>query len=347
MLFYIEHAIRDAISDDEGGRRVVSNRMFYVEIDQDRNPRRLEYAPYLDYRPLRTDNETDSDPTVTTIIESEQCAWIYDFNMEKEAKDYIIEKIASEHLKEIRDARQIQIEKIRDAVKDRLANEINHCDQEANECDRRADIWSSQPNEPKSKEYASTAKRLASNSRRKSSDLHKRMEDRLYDLSLQEQMIASPPIVSGGALVIPQGLLDDLRGFESVPDRSSPDTQASAAKAREITMEVERKLGFEPVDCENEKLGYDIESRMPDGRLRLIEVKGRISGAPTIKVTLNEILTSLNKPENYILSIVEFFDNGDHKVHYVRKPFQKDVNFEMTSVDYATKKLLKRSKSPS
>ena len=49
-------------------------------------------------------------------------------------------------------------------------------------------------------------------------------------------------------------------------------------------------------------LGYDIESRIPGtGKLRFLEVKGRISGAATLTVTKNEILYSLNKPEDYIL----------------------------------------------
>jgi hypothetical protein len=51
-------------------------------------------------------------------------------------------------------------------------------------------------------------------------------------------------------------------------------------------MEVERRLGFEPRDRETEKLGYDIESRVPGtGRLRFLEVKGRVSGAATLTVT--------------------------------------------------------------
>ena len=62
-------------------------------------------------------------------------------------------------------------------------------------------------------------------------------------------------------------------------------------------MEVERGLGFEPVDCEQEKRGYDIESRVPgEGKLRFIEVKGRAAGADTLTVTRNEILYSLNSP---------------------------------------------------
>ena len=72
-------------------------------------------------------------------------------------------------------------------------------------------------------------------------------------------------------------------------------------------MEIERGLGFEPIDREADKVGYDIESRVPGtGKLRFIEVKGRVSGAPTITVTRNEILYSLNKPEDFILAIVEF-----------------------------------------
>jgi type III restriction enzyme len=61
-------------------------------------------------------------------------------------------------------------------------------------------------------------------------------------------------------------------------------------------------------DREFGKLGYDIESRVvegPDkGRLRFIEVKGRVTQADTVTVTRNEILTSLNKPDDFILAMV-------------------------------------------
>lgn len=111
-------------------------------------------------------------------------------------------------------------------------------------------------------------------------------------------------------------------------------------------MQVERDLGFEPTDRETEKLGYDIESRVPGtGKLRFIEVKGRVSGAATITVTKNEILYSLNKPEDYILAIVEF--EGDaHRVHYVRRPFQREPDFGVTSVNYSFAELLARAEAP-
>ena len=67
-------------------------------------------------------------------------------------------------------------------------------------------------------------------------------------------------------------------------------------------------------DREFEKLGYDIESRDPrSGELRFLEVKGRVEGADTVTVTRNEILYSLNKPEQFILALVEFLGTGQHK----------------------------------
>ena len=112
-------------------------------------------------------------------------------------------------------------------------------------------------------------------------------------------------------------------------------------------MEVERQLGFEPIDRETEKLGYDIESRVPGtGQLRFIEVKGRIAGADTITVTKNEILYSLNKPDDFILAMVEFREDGSHVVHYLRRPFQREPDFGVTSVNYDFAELLARSEAP-
>src|SRR5215207_65300 len=123
------------------------------------------------------------------------------------------------------------------------------------------------------------------------------------------------------------GLLALMSGRATLAPIAPIDTQVSAARARAIIMDIERALGFEPTDRELEKLGYDIESRVSGGRLRFLEVKGRVSGAETITVTKNEILYSLNKPEDFILAIVEFLDGDQHRVHYVRHPFQREPDF--------------------
>ena len=152
-------------------------------------------------------------------------------------------------------------------------------------------------------------------------------------------------MVLGGLLVVPRGLLDAMTGR---PAPTAPvDTQASAARARAIVMETEHRLGFEPTDREFDKLGYDIESRVPaTGALRFLEVKGRRSDAETITVTRNEILYSLNKPDDFILAIVEFRADDTHDVHYVRRPFRREPDFKAASVNYTLQELLASAEEP-
>ena len=174
-----------------------------------------------------------------------------------------------------------------------------------------------------------------------------RLQRRLEQLDLEGQISALPPVVLGGLVVVPLGLARKLAGKPLPQTSETPDTQASAARARAVVMQIERQLGFEPVDRELEKLGYDIESRDPStGKLRFLEVKGRISGADTICVTRNEILYSLNKPEDFVLAIVEFLTDTDHRVHYVRRPFQREPDFGVTSVNYDFPELLAKAESP-
>ena len=176
--------------------------------------------------------------------------------------------------------------------------------------------------------------------------LQGRLQKRLEELKLEAQLSPLPPVVLGGLLVVPVGLLTEMSGREAGSATPS-DTQASAVRARALVMEIERGLGFEPTDRELEKLGYDIESRVPGtGKLRFIEVKGRVSGAPTITVTRNEILYSLNKPEDFILAIVEFLDSDSHRVHYIRQPFRREPDFGVTSVNYDFADLLARAEIP-
>ena len=107
----------------------------------------------------------------------------------------------------------------------------------------------------------------------------------------------------------------------------------------------------------SEKCGYDIESRVQvDGRLRFIEVKGRVGDAVTVTVTRNEILTALNKPDDFILAVVqsngtqpdgEPLEAGQHKLTYVRQPFQAEPEFAVESINYKLSELLSRGQAPS
>jgi hypothetical protein len=117
------------------------------------------------------------------------------------------------------------------------------------------------------------------------------------------------------------------------------------ALAMQAVMTAERALGFEPRDVSDLKCGYDIESRDPRGHLRMIEVKGRVRGAGTVTVTKNEILVSLNKPEAFILALVEV-DGLTTAARYVRRPFQREPDFGATSVTYDLAELIARAEAP-
>lgn len=329
ILFYLEHAIQDASLTRSGERRVISKQMLYVEIDTAGQARHLHYAPYLDYRPL-----LDTEPTIEAILDRQECAWI-SHEMEQQAQGYAVAHVVPDHLGEVRRNRISLIERTEAAVMDRLTKEITYWDHRAEQL--KVQEQAGKPNA-----------RLNSKEARKRADiLQGRLQKRLEELRLEAQISPLPPVIIGGLLVVPIGLLNVMTG-KTPSYGPAVDTQASAARARAIVMDIERNLGFEPIDRETEKLGYDIESRVPGtGRLRFIEVKGRISGASSITVTRNEILYSLNKPDDFILAIVEFFGEDNHQIHYLRNPFRREPDFGVTSVNYDFAELIARAEHAS
>lgn len=325
VLFYLEHAIQDGSFTKSAERRVVSKRMLYVEIDGSGRVNHLNYAPYLDYRPLK-----EGEPSVEELLSKPELQWISK-ELEHQAQGYAVEHVVPEHLEEVKSRRVELIQKTEAAVKDRLTKEINY--------------WDHRAEELKHQEQAGKQPKMNSaQARRRADELQSRLERRLDELQKERQIAPLPPVVIGGLLVVPAGLLAGAGDPARVA--ACRDTMAAAAKARDIIMEIERSLGFEPVDREFDRLGYDIESKVPGtGKLRFIEVKGRVEGADTVTVTRNEILTSLNKPEDYILAVVAF--QGDsHQVHYVRTPFGREPDFGVTSVNYSLAELLARAEEP-
>ena len=331
VLCFLEHSVQNASITRAGGRQVISQRVLYVEIDAAGNARHTEYAPYLDYRPLAED-----EPGFEAVLERSECAWIGSA-LEQTAQQYAVSQVVPDHLGEVRKTRQDLIKKTMEAVNDRLTKEIAY--------------WDLRAEELKAQEQAgrSNARLNSTQARRRADQLQERRERRLAELEQEGQISPLPPVVLGATLVVPVGLIRSMAGSAPQPAAfQGGDTQAAAARAREIVMAVERGLGFEPTDREFEKRGYDIESRVPGtGKLRFIEVKGRVSGAANILVTRNEILYSLNKPDDFILAIVEFLGDDDHRVHYVRQPFQREPDFGATSVNYDFAELLARAGEPS
>ena len=203
--------------------------------------------------------------------------------------------------------------------------------------------------ELKAQELAGKTPRLNSGrARQRADELESRLKRRETELEQERHLSSQPPIVVGAALVVPQGLLAARGLGQSVAQVASTPEQRRRIEqaAMDAVMTAERSLGFEPRSVAADKVGYDIESRMPGtGKLRFIEVKGRAAGASTVSVTKNEILTALKKPDDFILAIV-LVEGLSATAAYLRQPFQREPDFGVTSVNYDVSELLARAVSP-
>lgn len=332
LLLYLDYTILDGSKTSSGEPSIASRRMQYVELDETEQFFDKEYAPYLDYRPLNHEKE----PSAQDILNLSECAWIGG-NVEHRAILHAVENIVPNHMKEVRQRRLEFLTKTETAVRDRLSKEIAYWKRRAVEL---------QGDERMGKRNA----RLNSDqARRRAEDAKDRLDRRLEELEQAKNLSSQTPKALGAALIVPMGLLSKISGASAQSNaalRTIRDTQAIAARARNAVMDVERRLRYEPVDREFDRLGYDIESRAADGKLRFIEVKGRAEGANTITVTKNEVLTCLNKPDDYILAIVEFKRDGTEPVvYYVRNPFKREPDFHASSVNYEMAELLKSAKN--
>jgi hypothetical protein len=136
-------------------------------------------------------------------------------------------------------------------------------------------------------------------------------------------------------------LLNSLTGRVDPYAADAMARRAIELAAMKAVMDIETSLGYVPTDVSAAKVGYDIESLIPASvrgvgqePLRFIEVKCRAKGAATVTVSKNEILTAFNKPDEYILAIVEVDGGGSTATVYLRKPFRERHDFAATSVNY-------------
>lgn len=323
-LIALDHEITDARRDSQGNRTIVSRRFGFVELTEDGQAAHGGSAPYLDYRPL-----DDEESALVEHLASE--GWLGQ-SIEEAAVSYAAQNLVPEHFSEVKSRREEWVNKALEAVHERLTSAINY--------------WDNRAEELRLKEEAGKQPKLNSDkARQRRDDLRERLEKRTLELQLEKQLQRGVPLVVGGALIIPVGLLNKLKTGESAAPESALETKRVELLAMCAVMEAERQMGFEPTDVSALKRGYDIESRRQDGSLRFLEVKGRVAGADTVTVTRNEVLTALNKPDDYFLAVV--LVNGDEVTEpiYVARPFTKEPEFFMTTIDCKLADLLAAAKA--
>ena len=113
-------------------------------------------------------------------------------------------------------------------------------------------------------------------------------------------------------------------------------------------IDTERSLGRTPEDVSAQRgLGYDIMSAFPDGgRYLFLEVKGKGMDQDIVTVTRNEIMASLNKPEDFRLAIVKVDDGNAQEPVYVKEPFDSEPGFAQISANFNLKKLINMGNNP-
>ena len=158
-------------------------------------------------------------------------------------------------------------------------------------------------------------------------------------------------MVVGGALVIPQGLLNAGTGGTSSFAHDEEAKRRIERIAMDAVLAHETSLGHMTRDVSAEKCGWDVTATPPpiEGRLsdsRLIEVKGRVRGATSVTVTRNEVMCCLNKPEQFYLAIVTVDEDGTFEgPYYLRRPFTRELDWSVTSVNLDLDALIARAES--
>ena len=324
VLFIIDHSVRDG--NDEN--RTVSRRMQFVAIDAEGRAENAGWAPHLDLQPIGEEERG----LVADVLAS---PWISN-DLERMALGYATERLVPAHFEEVKDRRERMADRTMAAVQERLVKEIN--------------FWQDRYLRLQDDQRAGKEVRMnLENARRTVDELTTRLERRRRELAAMRHVISATPVIAGGALVIPAGLLAARRGEETGADAAA--RKHVETVAMRVVMEAERALGHEVIDVSAEKCGWDVTAYVPagDGKApmtRHIEVKGRAKGQTTVTVSRNEILYGLNQADKFVLAVVLVDGEGYEGPFYIRQPFDREPGWAVTGVNFDLDALLGRAERP-
>jgi len=326
VMFIIDHSVKEGANPTQ----VVSRRMQFVELDPQGNAINAGWAPHLDM-------ESIGKADLALIQDVLAAPWLNGTdanNLEQVALAHASTHLVPEHFDEVRSRREKNVDKTLAAVHERLVKEINY--------------WSDRYIKLKDDLAAGKDVRLTlENVRRSIDDLTSRRQSREKELLARRHVISATPVVVGGALVIPAGLLLQRNGNPGWTADADARSRVEWVAMRAV-MDTERALGHEVIDVSAQKCGWDVTSlpRAVEGKLppsRHIEVKGRAKGSTTVTVTRNEILYGLNQQDKFVLAVV-FVDGDQHEgPFYVTKPFTHEPDWAVTSINLDLDQLLTKA----
>ena len=113
-----------------------------------------------------------------------------------------------------------------------------------------------------------------------------------------------------------------------VIDRLSPDLRTAFPDMKGLSTSNLKYMRFFALECPDRQIGQQSADQLPWFHI----------------VTKNQILTGLNKPNEFILAVA-IIDHDSTEVRYCRTPFEKEPDFKATSVNYDLIKLLAQARS--
>lgn len=331
ILFMVDHSVREASANGQHDNpKVASRRLQFVEINQYGQAFHGGWAPHLDLQPI-------DDYNLKLVQDILSAPWIT-ADLEGLALKHASQHLVPEHYQEVKARREHQADKVLAAVNERLVKEISYW----------ADRYIKLSDDVAAGKQPRMQPEMA---RRRVDELTERLNQRKRELEAMKAVVSSTPIVIGGALVIPQGLLAQRKGETTFC--ADAEARARVEKvAMNAVMAVEQSFGFEVKDVSAEKCGWDVTARPPanpDGSIkpdRHIEVKGRAKGQSTITVSRNEIIYALNQTDKFLLAIVIVDGDSFEGPHYIRNPFSTEPEFGVASINYDVSDLLSKAVSP-
>lgn len=326
LLFLLTHEVKG------GDGVVLSKRMQFIRVNPDGTSEFAGWAPHLDLEPL----DVADRPKITSILNAD---WIRT-DQEQKAIALAAGSLVPEHFREVADRRIEHVDKTLAAVHERLTKEIA--------------FWTDREIKFKEDLAAGRDMRLKIDNVKKTlEDLQSRLDGRKKELQAMRQVTNGTPVILGGALVIPAGLLRQAKGESTAINPA----EAAARKriedlAMKAVMDAETAKGHRVVDVSTEKCGWDVTSYPPAVNSiqpdpKHIEVKGRVAGADTICVTHNELRYAFNQAAKFELALV--FVNPDDTVngpYYLGNPFNREPEFGVASVNYNIQALLSGGRKP-
>ena len=323
VLVLLSHDVKDAAG------RPLSQRVQFVRLRPDGTAAFAGWAPHLDLEPLP---EADR----ARVADLVAAPWLAG-GLEARAVGHAAAHIAPEHFAEVAGRRVAHVEKTLRAVHERLTNEIKYLT-------GRWEKWLDD------RDAGKDVRLNLENAERTLKELQTRLDSRKAELNAMRTVVSGTPVVLGAALVVPAGLLRQLRG------EAQAESSADAAARKRVEMlamdcvrKAEEAAGCRVVDVSADKCGWDLTSQPPavNGivpEVRHIEVKGRAKGSDTVTVTRNEILYALNQGGKFLLALVFVgVDDGVDGPYYVRKPFERELDSGAVAVDYSIPALLAKA----